>query len=283
MNLIKYQALGNDYLVIDEKDMDGPFTEEQVRRICHRNVGIGSDGILVYVSSNPDNQFQVRILNPDGSEAEKSGNGLRIFSRYLFDRGLAGEERFNVLTLGGEVTCRILEKGKAVRINMGRAVFDAKKIPVNGYEGEVLKQQLDVEGRDMEFSAVSMGNPHCVVIKDRVSEKEARDIGPLLENHPLFPNRTNVQFLEVTDRSNIKIEIWERGAGYTLSSGTSSCAAAAIACRLGLCDKELTAHMPGGDIKILFDDQWNVTMEGGVSKVFEAALADEFRRKLNLS
>lgn len=282
MNFIKYQAVGNDYLVIDEAEMDSPITFEQAQRICHRNLGIGSDGILVFVSSNPNDRFQVKIINPDGSEAEKSGNGLRIFSRYLYDRKLVTDKPFNVLTLGGEVTCQILSNGKAVRVNMGKAVFDAKKIPVKGYEDEVLRQHLNIKGEQIEFSAVSMGNPHCVIVKDQVSEKEAKAIGPLIEIHPIFPNRTNVQFVEVVDRTNIKIEIWERGAGYTLSSGTSSCAAAAVACRLGVCDKQITAHMPGGDIKILFDDQWGVTMEGGVSRVFKASLASDFREELNI-
>jgi len=277
MHFIKYQAVGNDYLVIDEADMDTRITPEQVQRICHRNLGIGSDGILVFVSSNRDDQFQVEILNPDGSEAEKSGNGLRIFSRYLFDRGLVTDKPFNVMTLGGEVTCKILDNGKAVCVNMGSAVFDAKKIPVKGYDNEVLRQHLDIEEQQIEFSAVSMGNPHCVIIKDRISEKEAKTVGPLIEMYPIFPNRTNVQFVEVMDRANIKLEIWERGAGYTLSSGTSSCAAAAVSCRLGLC---ITAHMPGGEIKILFDDNWGVTMEGGVSKVFEARLAPEFLEEI---
>jgi len=276
MGFIKYQALGNDYLVVDEADMDGPITAKQAQRICHRNLGIGSDGILVFVSSNPKKTFQVRIINPDGSEAEKSGNGLRIFARYLFDRNLVTDKPFNVSTLGGDVTCRILNNGKAVRVNMGSAVFDAKKIPVKGFNDEVLRQHLEIQGEKIEFSAVSMGNPHCVIIKNQISEKEARTIGPLVENHPFFPNRTNVQFVKVLDRSNIRLEIWERGAGYTLSSGTSSCAAAAVSRRLGLCDKQITAHMPGGKISISFDDQWGVTMEGGVSKVFEATLAPEF-------
>lgn len=276
MMFIKYQAVGNDYLVIDDSDLDEEITIEQAQRICHRNLGIGSDGILVFVSSNPNDQFQVKIINPDGSEAEKSGNGLRIFSRYLFDRGLVADKPFHVKTLGGDVTCQVLNSGKAVRVNMGSAVFDANKIPVNGYAGEVLKEWLDINDQHIEFSAVSMGNPHCVILKENVTEKEAKDIGPLIETHPIFPNRTNVQFLEVLDRGNIKLEIWERGAGYTLSSGTSSCAAAAVAYRLGLCDKQIIAHMPGGDIHIQFDDTWGVTMEGSVSKVFEANLAPEF-------
>jgi len=276
MNFLKYQALGNDYLVIDEASVNESISVDQARRICHRNFGIGSDGILVYVSSAQNSWFHVKIINPDGSEAEKSGNGLRIFARYLFDKGLVGDKPFQVMTLGGEVTCQILDDGKSVRVNMGRAVFNAKKIPVKGYDKDVLRQHLDIEEQQIEFSAVSMGNPHCVIIKDRISEKEAKVLGPIIETYPIFPNRTNVQFVEVMDRANIKLEIWERGAGYTLSSGTSSCAAAAVSCRLGLCDKQITAHMPGGEIKILFDDQWGVTMEGNVSKVFEASLVSEF-------
>jgi len=282
MNFVKYQAVGNDYLVIDEADMKKAFTEEQVQRICHRQLGIGSDGILLFVSSSRNQGFEVRIINPDGSEAEKSGNGLRIFSRYLYDRKLVTDRPFHVMTLGGNVTCQILDEGKAARVNMGTAVFDPKKIPVNGYEEEVLRQPLDIDGRSIEFSAVSMGNPHCVMIKDRISEQEAKTLGPLIETHPLFPNRTNVQFVEIIDRANIKLEIWERGAGYTLSSGTSSCAAASVSRRLGLCDDAITAHMPGGEIKILFNDHWGVTMEGEVSKVFEAGLASEFCELIGL-
>ena len=275
MRFAKYQALGNDYIVVEEKELYGPLTPGQIRRICDRHYGVGSDGILLSQPESKGGNFSLRIFNPDGTEAEKSGNGLRIFSRHLWDEGVVNEAPFRVETPGGTVTCRILAGGAQVAVDMGSAIFDSARIPVAGPPREVLQELLGIAGKTLEISAVSMGNPHCIVHREHVSEEEAKSIGTLVENHQLFPKRTNVQFMEVLDRENIKIEIWERGVGYTLASGTSSCAASAVARRLGLCASQVTLHMPGGEIKIEIGDGYEMRMTGPVGRVFEGEVEEE--------
>jgi diaminopimelate epimerase len=217
----------------------------------------------------------LRILNPDGSEAEKSGNGLRIFSRYLYDRGLVHESPFTVETLGGAVVCRVENNGKTVFVEMGEVSFLSTRIPVAGAEREVLREHMEVAGTTFEYCAATVGNPHCVILCEEVSAELARRCGPLIETDPRFPNRTNVQFLKVIDRGNIRIEIWERGAGYTLASGSSSTAAAAVAYRLGLCDPDIIVHMPGGSLFVRLSQTLAATMAGPVRRVCEGVIDPE--------
>ncbi len=274
----KYHGLGNDYLVVDDRDGLG-LAPHAVRRICDRTRGVGSDGILLRGPDPEPGCYALRILNPDGSEAEKSGNGLRIFARYLYDQlydpGEVTEEEFRVRTPGGDVRCRVLESGRTVRVEMGRVSFDSEKIPVAGPRREVLKEPIEVDGVALEFSAATIGNPHCVVLRNAVSEEEARTLGPVLENDPRFSNRTNVQFVEVVDRSTLRIEIWERGAGYTLASGSSSCAAAAVAHRLGLCDEDVTVVMPGGELRVEIGAEYEIVQQGPVVHVASGTLHPE--------
>jgi len=257
----KYHGLGNDYLVVDEVAGRG-LDEPAVRRICDRSLGVGSDGILLRVGGEGA-PFGLRILNPDGSEAEKSGNGLRIFARYLYDRGEVGDEEFAVRTPGGDVRCRVLDGGRAVRVEMGRVTF------------HVTQEPIEVAGRSLRYSAVSIGNPHCVVFVDDPSEALARELGPLLERDSRFPNRTNVQLVEVVDRHAIRIEIWERGAGHTLASGSSSCAAAAVAHRLGYVDARVEVRMPGGSLAVEIGPDFDVVQQGPVVHVASGTLDPE--------
>lgn len=269
MRFHKYHALGNDYLVLDPADFPGwpEPTPAQIRVICHRNFGVGSDGILWGPLPSTQSDFGLRIFNPDGSEAEKSGNGLRIFSRYLWDRGLVKTPAFTVETPGGHVQSLIQENGHLITVAMGRVSFDSAKIPVTGAPREVLNEQITILDREFTFCAATIGNPHCVIPLPEVTPALAHRYGPHLEVHPNFPRKTNVQFLQVLDRANIRIEIWERGAGYTLASGSSSSAAAAVARRLGLVDRDLTVHMPGGTIGITLDEDYAVLMTGTVNQV----------------
>jgi len=230
MRFHKYHALGNDYIVLnpaDFPDWKSP-SPAQTRVICHRNFGVGSDGILWGPIASETSEFGLRIYNPDGSEAEKSGNGLRIFSRYLRDSKKAASTKFTIETLGGNVTAEILENCDLITVNMGRVSFDSDTIPVTGQKREVLNEEIMVGGCTFTYCAATIGNPHCVLPLPSVDAKFAHEFGPLLEVHENFPHRTNVQFLEIIDRQNIRIEIWERGAGYTLASGSSSSAAAAV-------------------------------------------------------
>lgn len=264
MHFVKYQALGNDYLVYAD-DASFALTAQQVGRVCDRHHGIGSDGILL--ANHSDSAFGLRILNPDGSEAEKSGNGLRIFSRYLWDSGLVADQPFDIVTAGGTVTSQVFDAGRSVEVSMGRAEFACPMIPVLVDAPEALEYPLEIDGVALKINAVSMGNPHCVVLVEQISPGLARRLGPLLENHPLFPRRTNVQFVQWLARDALRVEIWERGAGYTLSSGTSSCAAASVARKLGLCDEHIELHLAGGLLHIRVEDDFQVTMRGAVQRV----------------
>ncbi len=275
MKFSKYQALGNDYLVLDPQDWQEEPDADRVRRICHRHYGVGSDGILWGPIAGTGTGFRLRIFNPDGSEAEKSGNGLRIFARYLWDKKLVNQENFIMETLGGNVRAQVLKQGKCVRVEMGRLSFDSRNIPVTGPEREVLHETIKIKNKPWTYCAATIGNPHCVVLADNVSAETARQIGPLIETDPRFPHRTNVQFMKVLDRNNIQLEIWERGAGYTLASGSSSCAAAGVARKLGLCDDNITVHMPGGELEIIVDENYEITLTGPVTKVAEGFVSQE--------
>ena len=277
MRFRKYQALGNDYIVLERADLRGadsgradpqdlrPALRRRLRR--HPRRGRAPDGGLA-----------LRIFNPDGSEAEKSGNGLRIFARYLWDEGRVGDEPFAVATKGGAVRCQVRDGGRMVFVEMGAARFDSELIPVAGPPREVVGEPMDAGGEHLRFTGVTVGNPHCVVHVDEPTPELARRLGPVLETHALFPKRTNVQFVRVLGRHRIAIEIWERGAGYTLASGSSSCAAAAASVRLGLCSGDVTVDMPGGSLEIGVGDDYALTMLGPVGRVADGAIADELVR-----
>jgi diaminopimelate epimerase len=273
IQLAKYHALGNDYLVGSEADCGG-LDAPRVRRLCHRHLGVGSDGLLVFAPTDAG-AFRVRIINPDGSEAEKSGNGLRILARHLWDRKLVGDTAFEVVTAGGRVRARVLDQGHRVTVDMGRAVFAPPAIPVRVDGPRAIDLPLRVAGRELRINAVSMGNPHCVVFLDDISETLARELGPLLETHELFPNRTNVQLVKVLGPKDMAIEIWERGAGYTLASGTSSCAVVSVAYLRGLCGRSVRVHSPGGVVAVEIDEDFDITMTGAVQRIATVEVDDE--------
>jgi diaminopimelate epimerase len=271
----KYHALGNDYIVIDPKNLPAPLTTEQVKTICHRNYGVGSDGILLGPLPAQNARCGLKIYNPDGSIAEKSGNGLRIFSRYLWDTKFVGNDEFAIQTDGGLVRSTVFDGGKMVRVEMGRVSFVSEKIPVTGPHREVINEKISVGGREFTYCAATIGNPHCVLLLPEISSEIAHKYGPLVEAHPNFPRKTNVQFMKVLDRANIQIEIWERGAGYTLASGSSSSACAAVAHKLGLVDKNISVHCPGGIIEIEIREGFDILMTGSVTKVSEGIISPE--------
>ncbi len=260
--------MGNDYIVIDPKTAPGlKLTTENIKLICHRNFGIGSDGVLYGPLSDKGN-LRLQIFNPDGSEAEKSGNGVRIFARYLLDAGYITKTKpFTLKTLGGDVVVEFLKNSDLIKVNMGKAIFQSDKIPVKGKLREVVNESLLINKKSYQVTCVSMGNPHCVIPLEKISAQLAHEIGPFVENHEIFPNRINMQLLQVISRKKIQIEIWERGAGYTLASGSSSCAAVAAAHKLGLVDPSVDVLMPGGLIHIDRTEDGSVFMTGPVTKV----------------
>jgi diaminopimelate epimerase len=271
-DFVRSHGLGNDYLVMDPARVGFELTPGRVRLICHRNLGVGSDGILA-VAQNRQADFAVRILNPDGSEAEKSGNGLRIFAKFLFDHGYTTKTQFGIHTLGGVVNARlILEDAPTrcigVRVDMGRAVIDRQLT------------KLEVAGRTLNVTSLSVGNPHCVTIVDDLSEVDLARLGPSIENHQAFPNRTNVQFACVLDRANVRALIWERGAGHTLASGSSACAVATACYDKGLVDGRVTVHMEGGDLEIEIAKTLDLVMTGPVEEVCVGKFSEDFRRRL---
>jgi diaminopimelate epimerase len=274
MRFVKYQVLGNDYIVLDSDRSSVDLTEKQISRICHRNYGVGADGILCWFTG-ANGSFNLRIFNPDGSEAEKSGNGLRIFARYLWEKSNKRQTRFPIITKGGRVEAEVNEESSSVTVDMGQVSFQSDKIPVAGAGREVINEKMEINGELITYCAATIGNPHCVVICEQISEDLAKRLGPLIERDSRFPNRTNVQFMKVTDRHNIRIEIWERGAGYTLASGSSSCAAAAVAYRLGLCDSNVTVRMPGGNLDVVVNKDYSLRLTGPVTKAFEGTISEE--------
>ncbi|MGD8401895.1 MAG: diaminopimelate epimerase [Bacillota bacterium] len=280
-DFFKYHALGNDYLVIDPNQMKINLTEANIKLICNRNFGVGSDGILLGPLWEAG-KIKLRIFNPDGGEAEKSGNGIRIFSKYLHDQGYITDPVFELETLGGKVQVRLLDaNANLIQVGMGKLIFRSDLIPVAGEIREVVNETLELQGRVYPITCVSIGNPHCVILLPTVSKEQALQLGPLVEHHPIFPNRINLQLLQVIDRSNIRIEIWERGAGYTLASGSSSSAAAGVAYKLGLVDQKVNVHMPGGVITIELGTDFDVAMTGPVAAVATGNFASDMEAQIN--
>ena len=277
-SFVKSHGLGNEYIVLDSENIDFNLSVPAISRLCNIHFGIGSDGIVLKVPSSKAD-FGFRVFNPDGSEAEKSGNGLRIFCKYLYDYGFSKTKQFTVETLTDIVKAEIVKQkgGKAeiISIDMGKAIFNSREIPVNSDKPEFIGQIITAGDKSFEVNCVSVGNPHCVVIKEQLNEQEIRKYGPLLENHELFPNRINVQFAKPVSRNEARILIFERGAGYTLASGSSSCAAASVLVKRGLVDRNLTMYMQGGTLKINIDESWNIRMTGEVREIAQGKLSRE--------
>ncbi|MDR7414858.1 MAG: diaminopimelate epimerase [Armatimonadota bacterium] len=275
---VKAHALGNDYLVVESQALPFPLTPEAIRRICDRHLGVGSDGMLVHVASHRAD-FGLRIYNPDGSEAEKSGNGLRIFAKYLYDHGFTRSTRFTVETPGGIVTCELEVVGGRVgqiTVDMGEASFWSPHIPMVGPPREVVDEPVEVEGEAVRITALTVGNPHCVVFVEDLEGVDLRRLGPALERHPAFPQRTNVQFAQVVGRGEVRIRIWERGAGETLASGSSACAVAAACVRCGFTGRDVTVEMPGGTLQIHVGEGFLLRMTGPATEVYRGEFSPEF-------
>ncbi|MEN8115593.1 MAG: diaminopimelate epimerase [Bacteroidota bacterium] len=275
---VKSHGLGNDYIVLNQAEITFDLTEKNIVRICDVHYGIGSDGILLKVpTKNAD--FGLRILNPDGSEAEKSGNGLRIFAKYLYDYGYAKTKSFSISTPGGLVRAEVVEEknGKAltIKVDMGKAVFESAKIPVSNNASECIDEILNLENKSYKIDCVSVGNPHCVIVTDNLDETEVKTFGSQIENHPMFPNRINVQFAKVISPDEVEILIWERGAGWTLASGSSSCAVASVMVKKGLTSRNITVKSPGGSLSVEVAENWENRMTGEVREIASGVLSGE--------
>lgn len=279
--LEKYHGLGNDYLVFDPNKNELELNEANVKMICNRNVGLGSDGIL----EGPllGEHLAVKIWNPDGSVAEKSGNGVRIFAKYLKDAGYVQKKNYELMTDGGIVEITYLnEEGSRLRISMGKLSFVSEEIPVIGERREVINEDMVFGNNLYPATCVSVGNPHCVIPMQEISKELVCKIGVHSECARYFPERVNTEIMKVTDRNNIAIETYERGAGYTMATGTGACAAAAVAYKLGLTENKMLVHMPGGDLQVEIADDWNVYITGYVFYIAEIKLSTEFSEMLRV-
>jgi diaminopimelate epimerase len=268
-DFVKSHGLGNDYLVVDSARFPVPLTPERIRLLCHRHIGLGSDGILEVTAS--DDRFFVRIWNPDGSEAERSGNGLRIAAKFLAEHGYTEESRFAIDTIAGAIETEVFAQGgrvHAVRLEMGRAAVDRAA------------KTLAVESDRLDVTVVSVGNPHCVIFGEPLTRERLFALGPRVENHPRFPQRINVQLAEPESRSRVRALVWERGAGHTLASGTSACAVAAACRDRGLVDDRVTVVMEGGELTVEVGARLDLVMTGPVEEVSTGYLSPDLRTRL---
>jgi diaminopimelate epimerase len=268
VELYKYQALGNDYLILD---LPGALDDVVaiLPEICDRHRGLGSDGLLAF----DPRAMSVRIFNPDRSEAQKSGNGLRIAAAHAVLEHGAGDG-FELRTMDRANAVRVLSRRGAevvTELNIGRPSFRAADLPAN-FEGEPEQVELDTPTGRVEAVLVSVGNPHCVVFGQPVTRQRCLELGPHLERHPAFPERTNVQLAKVIDRARVRAEIWERGAGYTLASGTSASAVAAACMRRGLVDDHVAVLMPGGELALRRETNGDLVQSGPARRVYRAVV-----------
>ncbi|HWP35342.1 MAG TPA: diaminopimelate epimerase [Thermodesulfobacteriota bacterium] len=286
MRFVKSHGLGNDYLVLAAWELPAPLDQAAVRLLCDRHVGVGADGLLLVTGRTEP--YGVRIFNPDGSEAEKSGNGLRILAKYLVEEGLAVADAFAIRTPGGEVRALVhraegaggRSRVVAVTVEMGRATFASPAVPVSGPPREVVDEPLAVDGQEIRVTALSLGNPHCVVFVDRLDAARLEELGPRLERHPTFPRRTNVQLARVAAPDRIEALVWERGVGRTLASGSSACAVAAAAVRLGRCGRRVTVVLPGGPLEVEVGDDFSLRLAGPVEGICEGRLSPDLLARL---
>ena len=272
----KYQGLGNEYLILDAKKNSVLLQGKKIARICRRGLGLGADGVL-YGPVEINGKMGVHIYNADGSEAAISGNGVRIFAKYLMDQGYVKESEFEIETMSGTISVEALNsRATEFRVKMGKASFISGKIPVTGEIREVINEKFVFDGEEYQATCLTVGNPHCIIFTDEVTKDKVMKLGPHVENADEFPERMNLQICRRIDSGNLDMEIWERGSGYTKASGTGSCAAAAAAYRLGLVESRVNVNQPGGMIQIDIKEDGTLYMTGSVGYIADMHIAEEF-------
>jgi diaminopimelate epimerase len=270
----KMHGVGNDYVLIDNRD--GKLKKENfsmiAKQLCRRRYSIGADGLLILEISSAVN-VKMRIFNADGSEAEMCGNGIRCFARYCYEKGIVQKKAFQIETLAGSKTVWLKVKGGevgSVTVDMGTPILEKCDIPVLG-EGRCVNEELKIDGQTYRITCVSVGNPHCVILVNDVDKFPVETTGPIIERHKMFPNRTNVEFVQILSRDELKARVWERGVGETLACGTGTCAAVVAANILGKIGKVCKVHLLGGDLKIELRDG-RIFMTGPAEKAFEGVV-----------
>jgi diaminopimelate epimerase len=276
MRFWKMHGLGNDYIVIDNRDekISGKQAAELAKRLCERRFSVGADGLLL-VSNSKVADVKMRIFNADGGEAEMCGNGIRCFAKYCYENGIAPKQEFAVETLSGikHVWLTLNDKEVAtVKVDMGAPNWERGSLPMVG-QGACINENLEVNGEPFKVTCLSMGNPHCVIFVDKVDDFPVEQIGLKIENHKAFPKRTNVGFVQVLNRNELKVRVWERGCGETLACGTGTCAAVAAANKLGKVGNKVTVHVLGGDLQV--EVAKSLFLSGAAEKVFEGTLFKE--------
>ena len=276
----KYHGLGNDYLVYDPNKNKLKLTPSNVQLMCNRNFGVGADGILEGPVLDGE-QISMVVWNPDGSVAQKSGNGVRIFAKYLKDAGYVQKKDFTISSQGGEASIPYLnEEGTRLKASMGKVSFWSDDVPVEGPRREIINETMVFGRIPYPVTCLSIGNPHCVILMDEISKDLVCRIGRYSESARQFPEKINTQIMKVLDRTHIQTEVYERGAGYTLASGSGCCAAAAAAYRLGLTDPKMFVQMPGGTLELEIDGEGVVHMTGDVGYVGAVKLGSHFTEQL---
>jgi diaminopimelate epimerase len=285
MRFSKWQGLGNDYIIADEADLPFDLDPRRCALLCDRHFGIGGDGILVNCSPTgaiAEAVARMRIFNPDGSEPEMCGNGIRMFALYLREKGLVGEGEVVVETLAGAIRPRILTDGR-VRVHMGTARHNSPAIDSSlwGDHTDVVQKELEAAGSTYTFTFVDVGNPHCIIVSDDVPSVDLAHIGPLIENHPLFPRRANVEFIRSEDDGSVTMRVWERGVGETQACGTGATAVGVAAVRLGMAESPVTVHLPGGDLEIEVYDDGQAIMVGPAEQVYSGEASPALSGRLD--
>jgi diaminopimelate epimerase len=273
MRFWKMHGLGNDYIVIDnrEEKISGKQAASLAKRLCERRVSVGADGLLL-VSNSKVSDAKMRIFNADGSEAEMCGNGIRCFAKYCYENGIVKKKEFSVETLSGTKNVWLtLQQSEvsAVKVDMGSPNWERSSLPMVG-QGTCINENLEVDGKIFKVTCLSMGNPHCVIFVDKLDDFPVQQVGPKVENHKAFPKRTNVGFVQVLNSCELKVRVWERGCGETLSCGTGTCAAVAAANKLGKAGNKVTVHVLGGDLQVEVAE--NLFLSGAAEKVFQGKL-----------
>ena len=279
MRFWKMHGLGNDYIVIDNrnKKISEAHTAELAKRLCERRFSIGADGLLLVCNSTIA-AVKMRIFNADGSEAEMCGNGIRCFSKYCYENDIAKKSEFDVETLSGIKHVWLTVKGdevQTVKVDMGAPNWERTSLPMLG-EGTCINEDLEIDGEPYKVTCLSMGNPHCITFVENVSEFPVDYVGPIIENHKAFPKRTNVSFVQVLNKNELKVRVWERGCGETLACGTGTCAAVAAANKLGKVGNKVMVHLLGGDLQVEVGK--TLLLSGAAEKVYEGTL---FKEPLN--
>lgn len=276
MKFSKMHGAGNDYIYVNgfEEQIDNP--EELSIKLSHRNFGIGSDGLIIILPSAVAD-FRMRMFNNDGSEGKMCGNGTRCVGKYVYDNKLTDKTSITLETLGGikKLDFTIIDnKVESVLVDMGKAILDPKLIPVKSDLSQFVNQSVEVHGHNCKMTCVSMGNPHAVLFVNEIDGLDLAKIGPDFENHPLFPERTNTEFIKLIDRQNIKMRVWERGSGETLACGTGACASVVAAVLNGYCDYDtpVNVHLLGGVLQITYQRDGSVFMRGPATHVFDGEI-----------